>query len=100
VVDPALQVGGVQEHIGELHVGERPRPECSELLIEFRTDPADLGLGDPGLEAEGGHQVVDLPGRDSVHIGLHDHGEQSPVDTTASLKDAREEAALAELRDL
>ncbi len=27
VVDPALQVGGVQEHVGELDVAERARPE-------------------------------------------------------------------------
>jgi hypothetical protein len=43
---------------------------------ELGADSADLGLGDAGLQPEGAPQVVDLPGRDPVHVGLHDHGEQ------------------------
>ena len=100
MVDPALQVGGVQEHVGELHVGEGAGPERSELFVELGTDPADLGFRDAGLKAEGRHQVVDLPGRDPVHVGLHNHGEQGPVDPAPTFQDAREEAALAELGDL
>jgi hypothetical protein len=79
---------------------EGSRTEGSELPVELGTDPADLGLGDTGLEAEGGYQVVDLPGRNPVHVGLDDHGEQGPVDATTALQDGGEEAALAELRDL
>ena len=29
MVDPALEIGGIQKHIGELHVGEGSRTECS-----------------------------------------------------------------------
>ena len=100
VVDPALRVGGVQEHVRGLDVGEAPGPEGPQLLVELGTDAADLGLGDPGLESECGHQVVDLPRRHSVDVSLHDHGEQGPVDPTPTLEDGREEAALAELWDL
>src|ERR1035441_999434 len=72
----------------------------AELLVELGTDPARLGLGDAGLQSEGGHQVVDLPGRDPMHVGLHDHSEQGPVDPASAFQDAREEAALTELGDL
>jgi hypothetical protein len=35
VIDPAFQVGGVQEHVGKLDVGEAPGTERSELLVEL-----------------------------------------------------------------
>ena len=89
VADPALQVGGVEEDVGELDVAKRPGPEGLELGVELSADPRDLGLGDPGLEPESGHEVVDLAGRDPVHVGLHDHGEEGPVDAPAALEDAR-----------
>jgi hypothetical protein len=44
-------------------------------------------------------QVVDLAGGDAVHVGLHHHRVQGPVDPPAPLQQRREEAALAQLRD-
>jgi hypothetical protein len=35
-----------------------------------------------------------------VHVGLHDHSEQGPIDATPPFEDAREEAAGAKFRDL
>jgi hypothetical protein len=100
VVHPALQVGGVQEDVRELDVGEAPGPEGGHLGVQLPADPAHLGLGDPAVHPEGRHQVVDLPGRHAVDVGLHDHGEQGPVDPPPPFQQGREERALAELRDL
>jgi hypothetical protein len=97
---PAFQVGGVQEHVRELDVVETPVPEGGQLLVEFPADAAHLGLGDAGVDAQGHHQVVDLAGGDAVHVGLHDHGEQGPVDPTPALQQRRVEDPLAQLRDL
>ena len=57
-------------------------------------------LGDPRVDAEGGDEVIDLAGGDAVDVGLHHHREQGPVDAPAPFQDRREEAALAQLRDL
>jgi hypothetical protein len=35
-----------------------------------------------------------------VHVGLHDHSEQGPIDPPAALQNGGEEAALPKLRDL
>ena len=34
-----------------------------------------------------------------MHVGLHDHGIESPIDAPPPLEEAREEGALAELGD-
>src|SRR5688500_3951348 len=34
----------------------------------------------PGVGAQRPHQVIDLPRRDAVQVGLHDHREQGLVD--------------------
>ena len=90
-VDPGLAVGGVEEHIGVGDLGQRPVPERADLLIEVRTDPRDLGLGDPGVGTERFDQVIDLPRRDPVQVGLHDHREQRLVDPSATLEQAGED---------
>ena len=45
--DAALDVGGVEEHVGELDVVERPVAERLEVPVELGADAGDLGLGDP-----------------------------------------------------
>ena len=88
-VDPGLAVGGVEEHVGVGDLGQGPVPERPDLLIEVRADPRDLGLADPGVGAQGLDQVVDLPGRDPVQVGLHHHREQRLVDPPPTLEQAR-----------
>ena len=91
VVDPALQVGGVQEDVGELDVVEAPvrkAPSSASSSAQIRLT-SDLEI--PLIDAQRRDQVVDLAGRDPVHVGLHDHGEQGPVDPAAALEERGEE---------
>ena len=98
-VDPGLAVGGVEEDVGVGDLGQRPVPERPDLLVEVRADPRDLGLADPGVGAQGLDQVVDLPGRDPVQVGLHDHREQRLVDPPPALQQGREERPGPQLGD-
>jgi hypothetical protein len=86
VVDPGLAVSRVQEDIRELLVGQRPVAERAHLLVEVGADSAHFGLGDAGVSAQGADQVVDLPRRDPVQIGLHHHREQRLVDPPPALQ--------------
>ena len=54
----------------------------------------------PDADAERLDEVVDLAGRHAVHVGLHHHREQRPVDPAAPLQQRREERSLTQLRDL
>ena len=65
---PGFDVGGVTQQVGKGQVGQGSRAELVHLLIERRTDPRDLGLGDPGVDTEGRDQVVDLARRDPVIV--------------------------------
>ena len=38
-VDPGLAVGGVEEHVRKLLVGQRPVPEGGDILVEVGADP-------------------------------------------------------------
>jgi hypothetical protein len=98
--DAALEVGGVEEHIDEPGVVQRPVAERLQVPVELGADAADLALADAGRDTERLHEVVDLAGADAVHVGLHHHREQRPVDAAAALEQRREEAALTELGDL
>jgi hypothetical protein len=80
-------------------VGQRPRPERADFIIQLDTDPGDLRLGDPRLHPQGLDQVIDFAGGGAMHIGLHDHRQQRPVDPAARLQQRREERALPQLRD-
>ena len=66
VIDPGLAVGGVQEDIRELLVGQAAVAERAHLGIQVGADPAHFGLGDAGVGAEGFDQVVDLAGGHAV----------------------------------
>ncbi len=68
-----LDVGGIEEHIGELDVIETPLPKLVDRTVELSADPRHLTLGDTGVDPQGGDEVVDLAGADPVHERLHDH---------------------------
>jgi hypothetical protein len=67
--------------------------------VELGADPAHLALADPGVDAQGGDEVVDLARADAVDVGLHDHRPEGPVDPPPRLQQRREERAGAELGD-
>jgi hypothetical protein len=94
-----LDVGGVEEEVGEGDVVEGPLPEAADHAVELAADAGHLALADAGLDAEGGHEVVDLACRDAVDVGLHDDRPEGLVDAPAGLEEGREEAALAQLGD-
>jgi hypothetical protein len=94
-----LDIGGVQEHVWELDMVEGPVPERAQAFVELPADAADFALGDPRRRAEGPDQVVDFAGTHAVHVGLHHHREQRPVDPTPPLENRGEEAPVTQLRD-
>ena len=98
-VHPGLAVGRVEEHVRVGDPGQGPVPERADLLVEVRADPRHLGLADPGVRAQRLDQVVDLPGRDPVQVGLHDHREQRLVDPAPALEQRGEERPGPQLRD-
>jgi hypothetical protein len=69
-VHPRLDIGGVQEHIREGDMGQRPAAEGGHLGVQLPTDAGDLRLGDPGVHAQGADQVIDLAGGGAVHLGV------------------------------
>ena len=75
-----------------------PLAEDLHLLIEAATEPGDLVLGQmqPHLLDE----AVDLARGDAVDVGLLDDRDQRLLGTPARMQEAREVAALAQLRDL
>jgi hypothetical protein len=84
-LDAGLAVGGIEEHVGELLLGQAAVTERADFHVEVRADPRHLGLGDAGVRAEGLDQVVDLARRHAVQIGLHHHREQRLVHPPAPL---------------
>ena len=88
---------GVDEQI-RVAALQRPLAERLDLLVEQPGDPADLALGDPQPEAL--DELIDAPGRDAAHVGLLHHAHERLLAALAGLQEAREVAALADLRDL
>jgi hypothetical protein len=98
-VHPRLAVGRIQEHVGEWLSGQRPVGERRDLGVEVGADPRHLRLGDPGVRAECLDQVVDLPRRHPVQVGLHHHREQRLIHPPAAFQQRREERPGAQLGD-
>jgi hypothetical protein len=98
-IDPGLEVGGIQEHIGKGGVGQRAGPEGGHLTIQLGAAPGDLRLGDPSVHTQGLDQVVDLAGGGAVQVGLHDHREQRLIHPPAAFQQRREERPGPQLRD-
>jgi hypothetical protein len=88
---------GVDEQI-RVAALQRPLTERLDLLVEQCRDPADLALGDPQPQAL--DELIDAPRRDAADIGLLYHRDQRLLAALARLQEAREVAALADLRDL
>ena len=68
------------------------------LLVDLLAQPRHLALGDAG-HAHRLDQIVDRAGRDALDVGLLDHRGQRLLGHPARLQEAREVAALAQLRD-
>jgi hypothetical protein len=96
---PSLDVGRVEEHVGEGGVVQRPVAERRDLLIKLGADARHRRLRHARVDAERDDEIVDLPGRGAVHVGLHHHRPQGLIDAAARLEQAREERALHQLRD-
>jgi hypothetical protein len=94
VLGTDVEVGGVEEEVGELGVVQPPGAERPDALVEPGADPGDLGLRDPG-GAHRDHQVLHAAGRDAVDVGLHHHRIQRLVDATARFEDRGEERSAA-----
>jgi len=94
-----LDVRRVEEDVREGRVAEGPVAELGHDRVELGADPADLALADPGIDAQGGDEVVDLARADPVDVGLHDDRPQSPVDPPARLEQGRKERPGPELGD-
>ena len=95
-----LDVGGVQEHVGELDVVQAPLSELGHRGVELAADARHLALGHAGVDAQGGDEIVDLARRHAMHERFHDHRPQRPVDAAAGLEQRREERTLPQLGDL
>ncbi len=76
----SLQYVASRNTYGERLLAQVAGVERGHVGVQLRADPRDLGLGDPRLGTQRGHQVVDLAGRDAVHVGLHHHRVQGHVD--------------------
>jgi hypothetical protein len=96
--DTSFHIGGVTEQVGELAMVEAPCAEGLELFVELGTDPRGLGLRDTRGDTQGLHEIVDLSRRNPVHVGLHDDGIKSPIDSPPSLEDLGEERTTAQFR--
>jgi hypothetical protein len=88
---------GVQEQI-RVATLKRAVPERLDVLIQRRADPAHLRARDPQPETL--HQLIDPARRNAAHIGLLDNRKQRLLGAPARLQEAREVAALPQLRDL
>src|SRR5215212_12207099 len=77
---------------------QRPPAEGPRPPVDQRADARDLGARGP--EPERLDQLVDAAGRDAADIGLLDDRHERLLRALARPEEAREVAALPELRDL
>ncbi|GGV29523.1 hypothetical protein GCM10010293_29240 [Streptomyces griseoflavus] len=99
VVDAGLDVGGVEEQVGEPDGVQRPGVEGVELFAELDADSGDLVFRYPGIGAEGFDQVVDRASGDAVNVGRHDDRVEGLVDAPPAFQQAGEEASGPQCRD-
>jgi len=81
-----LDVRRVEEHVREADMGQGAAGEGGHHRVELGADPADLALADPGVDAQGAHEIVDLAGGHAVDVGLHDDRPEGTIDPTAWLR--------------
>ena len=77
---------------------DRARNSCTPSSMPV-ADPRDRGPGDPGLVAQGPHEVVDLAGGDPLDPRGADHGVQGLVHPLAGVEQGGEERPRAQLGD-
>ena len=99
LAQPPMQVRRVEIDVGVAGLLQGPVQEGLHLLVDVLADAAHLRLGDAALGAQGGHQSIDLSGRDPADVGLHDHGVEGLVHPATGLQDRGQEAPLAEFGD-
>jgi hypothetical protein len=87
---------GIQPQIDVVAL-QRPIQERADLLVELGADPADVRATDPQPEAL--DQLIHSARRDTTHVRLLDNRQQRPLGALARLQEAREVAALPDLRD-
>ena len=87
-VDPHLVIGRIDPEIAVL-TRQRPCAKGRHDRVEFGADARDLGLRDP-VDAERLDQIIDLPGRDPMHVRLLHHGEQRMLRPPTRLQQRRE----------
>ena len=88
---------GVDEQI-RVAALQRALAERLDLLVEQAGDPADLGLRDP--QPERFDELIDTPRGHAADIGLLHDAHERLLAAPARLQEAREVAALTDLRDL
>ena len=93
-----LEIGGVEPDIGPV-AGQGPVEELADPLVDVLAELRDRALGDAG-QPHRLRQFVDAAGRDAADPGLLDHRHQGLLRGLARLQEAREVAALPELRHL
>src|SRR5215217_2646760 len=72
---PDLLVAGVHEQVRVSLGLQRPAPPCLKLCVEASCQRGDEALGEGGAAQLFGY-VFDLPGRDPLHIHLHQRQHQ------------------------
>jgi hypothetical protein len=85
---------GVQPHKGIRAGVQRPVAPRGNDLIELGAHPGDLRLADP-IQPHRAGDVVDPPGRHTLHITLSHHRGQRPLGPPTWFQDRRQIAALA-----
>ena len=93
-----LHVGGVQPQVGPVAL-QGPLEEAVDLVVDLPAQPGDLALGD-AAHPHGLHQLVHRARGHALDVGLLDHRRQGLLGRPPRLQEAREVAALPELRDL
>jgi hypothetical protein len=88
-----VEVGGIEVDVGVAGLLQGPVQEGLHLHVDLLADAAHLGLGDAALDAQGGHQGIDLAGGDAADVGLHHHGIEGLIHPAAGLEDRGQEAA-------
>ena len=91
-----LQIGGIQPDIGPF-AGQRTVQELADPLVDVLAQLRHRALRDPA-QPHGLHQLVHAAGRDAADPRFLDHGHQRLLGGLAGLEEAREVAALPQLR--
>jgi hypothetical protein len=93
-----LDVGGIEPEIGPRAL-QGTGQKGVHAFIDLAAQTAHLALGH-AARAHGLHQVIHRSGGDALNVGLLDHGHERLLGRLPWLQEARQVAALVQLRDL